>query len=590
MEITPKIIEFSSDAREGLLRGVTILSKAVKATLGPKGRNIVLNPKFAPPVVTKDGVTVANHIALADDLENAGAQMVREVASRTADAAGDGTTTSVVLAEAIYREGIRHVTAGANPMEMKRGIELATSAALDYITSVVRPIGPDGTDIRSIGMISANGDEEIGTLVAEAVEKVGRDGVVVIEESKSRETVLTIVEGMRFDRGYMSPYFVNQPERMEVQFEDALILLVDRKLFSHRELLTALAVARDHKGGRPLLVIAEDFDLDPLQLMVANIASRAVRSCAVRGPSFGDRKRGLMDDIAVLVGATLITEETGISLEKMNLDSKESMAQLLGFMGSAKKVTIDDSSTTIVAGEPEEDRKAAINARVEWLRSMVNDPRLNGYDRDKYRERLAKLTSGVAIIRVGASTETELTEKKFRVEDAMFATKAAVEEGIVPGGGVTLLRAADHVAAGAGVVNIGTSRDVLSGYHILIHAMKEPFRQIIINAGISPDIYVDRLLRDFRSPELGYDVSGDIEHAETPIDLFAAGVIDPAKVVRQELLNAASIAALMLTTEAVISDMPEEADDGTGLNARQKAVVKHSQKRAVARAQQAGRR
>lgn len=563
MEITPKRIDYGESARAALLRGVSKLAAAVKVTLGPKGRNVVLNPKYAQPVVTKDGVTVADNIALEDDLENAGAQMVREVASRTADAAGDGTTTATVLAEAIFREGVKNVTAGANPMEIKRGIELAMKSALTYIESITRQVGPG--DVRHIGMISANGDEEIGGLIAQAVEQVGKDGVIAIEENRSLETVLDMVEGMNFDRGWLSPYFVTDPDRMEAIHENALILIVDRRIQFFKELFSSLTHARDL--GRPLIVIAEDYDIEALATMVDNKMQGNVAVCAVRAPSFGDRRRGLLDDIATLTGATLVTDELGINLEK--LTKKE---QVAGILGSARKVTIGERSTTIVADLTIEARKVAVDARISMLRARV-ELLENGYDRDKARERLSKLTSGVAIIRVGAATETELKEKKYRVEDAMFATRAAVEEGIVPGGGVALLRAADWLNDRSVDIRGDHPASVLVGFHILIRAMQEPFRQILINAGLGPDTYVERVL-GAEDATLGFDVSKDLDRTSQPIDLIAAGVIDPAKVVKQEIINASSVAALLLTTEAVVSDVPDEADDGTGLNQRQKAMVK----------------
>lgn len=578
MEITPKRIAYSDEARAGLLDGVDKIANAVKVTLGPKGRNVILAPKYARPVVTKDGVTVADNIALEDDLENAGAQMVREAARRTADAAGDGTTSAVVLAQAIYREGIKNVTAGANPMEIKRGIEMATRAAIQYIESITRQVAPG--DVRSIGLISANGDEEIGGLIAEAVERVGKDGVIVIEESKGIDTVLDIVEGMQFDRGWLAPAFVTDPYRMEAVFEHkkdgVLVLLVDRRINLWKELVPALEYARDK--SRPILIIAEDFDMEALQLMVMNRASGAISLCAVRGPSHGDRRTGLMLDIATLTGGTLVTEESGTQLDRVKPQELELI------LGSAKKVTVSQSQTIIVADTSDSVRRMAIEDRARQLKTQLDTPDLNGYDRDKYRERLAKLTSGVAVIRVGAATETELGEKKYRVEDAMFATRAAVEEGIVPGGGVALLRASRHLSQHP-IAELPKPTGVSVGEAILRRALLEPFRQIIENAGISPDIYVDRLLRDFTAPELGYDVSRDLEGAETPIDLFAAGVIDPAKVVKQELLNAASVAAMLLTSEAVVSDVPDERDDGTGLNQRQKLAVKSAQRRQVIRAQ-----
>lgn len=574
MEITPKVIAYGEDARQGLLAGVNRLADAVKVTLGPKGRNVVLAPKFAQPVVTKDGVTVAENISLEDDLENAGAQMVREVASRTADAAGDGTTTATVLAQAIFREGVKNVTAGANPMEIKRGIELAACEALRYIESITRQIEPG--DIRHIGMISANGDEEIGGLIALAVEQVGRDGVIAIEENKGLDTRLDVVEGMQFERGWLAPYFITDQERGESVFDNPLILAIDRRVNFFKEVVAALQCARE--AGRPLLIVAEDFDMEPLQLLVQNVG--AVQVCAVRAPGRGDQRRGLMDDIATITGATLVTEELGTNLEKVG------QAKLLPMLGSARKVTVSQRATTIVADLTGEERKSAVGLRVAYLRARL-DQLDNGYDRDKVKERLAKLTSGVAVIRVGAATETEMREKKYRVEDAMYATRAAVEEGIVPGGGVALLRASDKLRLAdfrRGVDGAPPSRDMQAGIDIMRHALEVPFRQIIENAGLGSDIYAANVL-GAADESRGYDVSLDLEPNTFLVDLFAAGVIDPAKVVKQEIINASSVAALLLTTEAVVSDAESahENDDGTGLNPRQKAMVKSAQRRKVLR-------
>ena len=576
MEISPKVIQYGEEARQGLLRGVNLLANAVKVTLGPKGRNVCLNPKFAQPVVTKDGVTVAENIALEDDLENAGAQMVREVASRTADAAGDGTTTATVLAQAIFREGVKNVTAGANPMEIKRGIELAAKEALRYIESITRVIAPG--DVRSIGIIAANGDEEIGGLIAAAVEQVGKDGVIAIEDNvKGLDTVLDMVEGMQIARGWSSPYFMTDSEREEAVLENALVLLVARRVSTFKEVLKVLELAREQ--GRPVLIVAEDFEIEALVTMVQNKQSGAVNVCAIRGPSFGDRQRGLLDDIAVLTGATLITEELGTNLEKLKKPEVEAL------LGNAKKISVGRGSTTVVADLSDEGRKAAVESRIAQLRNALEDKQQNGYDRGKTQERLAKLTSGVAVIRVGAATETELREKKYRVEDAMLATRAAVEEGIVPGGGVALLRASRAVLVEA--MKPEHSRDVTAGIDILRRALEVPFRQIIANAGLGADIYAANVLAT-SDPSFGYDVSHDLTPDMQPIDLLAAGVADPAKVVKQEIINSSSIAALLLTTEAVVSDADSahEGDDGTGLNPRQREMVKAAQRRQLARGQQ----
>lgn len=625
MEITPKRIHYSEDARAALLRGVEKLAEAVRVTLGPKGRNVLLSPKYAQPVVTKDGVTVASNIALEDDLENAGAQMVREVASRTADAAGDGTTTATVLAYSIFKEGVKNVTAGANPMEIKRGIELATRSALQYIDSITRKLEPGDGNARKIGTISANGDEEIGALIAEAVETVGKDGVIAIEENKGIATVLDIAEGMQFDRGLIAPDFLTDPMRFEAVLENALILVVDGRLSSISEIVGqnrqanqgVIHLAVDQ--GRPMLIIAEDFDLEVLQILALNKANSAALICPVRGPSFADRRSGLMDDIAVLTGAKMITSTSGVSLAAMKKDEIRAM------LGSAKKVVVGEKSTSIIAGEesdrcahigfpdmvtavcgqPEDglihvnnwensgkphhsfaSRKSAVDQRIEYLRSQVEAPELNGYDRDKARERLSKLTSGAAIIRVGAATETEMKEKKYRVEDAMYAVRAAAEEGIVPGGGVALLRASrhltQHIMIDRSIDAEGsarpTPRDVSAGMDILRRALESPFRQILENAGLGPDIYAERVLAA-ADPSFGYDASLDLDASMQPVDLFAAGVIDPAKVVKQELINASSVAALLLTTEAVVSDVPDDNDDATGLNRRQKAMVRAAQTR-----------
>lgn len=577
MEITPKIIQYGEEARQGLLAGVNALADAVKVTLGPKGRNVVLNPKFGQPVITKDGVTVADNIALEDDLENAGAQMVREVASRTADAAGDGTTTATVLAQAIYREGVKNVTAGANPMEIKRGIDLAAKAALAYIDSIKRDVS--GSDeIRHIATISANGDVEIGNLIASAVEQVGKDGVIALENSPTIETTLDIVQGMQFDRGWLNPNFVTDLDRMDTSYEDCRVLVADMRLSDYKRLGKFLEMVYK-SGNKKLLIIAEDYDIEVLQLLVLNKHNGAINVVAVRGPSFGDRKRNLMDDIAVLTGATLITDELGIQVDKLTIDQ----------LGMAKKINVTQSSTTIVADMTTDAaaaaRRIAVDTRVEMIKNKLAATE-NAYDKDKLRERLAKLASGVAIIRVGGPTETEQRERKYRVEDAMHATRAAVAEGIVPGGGVALLRASRYVTDEAIMQSVGViyQRDVLVGIRILRDSLSAPFRQIIENAGLGADIYAARILELQHLPTFGYDVSKDLDAHTSPIDLVAAGVIDPVKVVKQELINSSSIAGMLLTTEAVVSDIAQESGDGTGLSARQQAMVKSAQRRQYMRA------
>jgi chaperonin GroEL len=525
-----KQIIYGEQSRQAILRGVNQLADAVKVTLGPKGRNVVLDKKFGSPTITKDGVTVAKEIDLKDPLENMGAQMVREVASKTSDTAGDGTTTATVLAQAIYREGAKNVVAGANPMELKRGIEKAVEVITEEIRKMAKPV--KGNMIAQVGTISANSDETIGKIIAEAMEKVGKDGVITVEEAKTLETTLDVVEGMQFDRGYLSPYFVTDPERMEVVLENPVILIHEKKVSSMKDLLPVLEqVAR---MGRPLLIIAEDVEGEALATLVVNKLRGTLQAAAVKAPGFGDRRKAMLEDIAILTGGRAITEDLGIKLENIKVED----------LGKAKKVTIDKDNTTIVEGGG---GSKDIEGRVKQIRVQV-DETSSDYDREKLQERLAKLVGGVAIIKVGAATETEMKEKKARVEDAMHATKAAVEEGIVPGGGVALLR------AGKALENLKLEGDQKVGAALIKRAIEEPMRWIASNAGEEGSIVVAKV-RDMNSDE-GYNAATD-----TYEDLVKAGVIDPAKVVRNALQNASSIASLLLTTEALVSEIPEEKKD-----------------------------
>jgi chaperonin GroEL len=522
-----KQIIYGEQSRQAILRGVNQLADAVKVTLGPKGRNVVLDKKFGSPTITKDGVTVAKEIDLKDPLENMGAQMVREVASKTSDTAGDGTTTATVLAQAIYRDGAKNVVAGANPMELKRGIEKAVEVIVEEIKKMSKPV--KGNMIAQVGTISANSDETIGKIIAEAMEKVGKDGVITVEEAKTLETTLDVVEGMQFDRGYLSPYFVTDPERMEVVLENPVILIHEKKVSSMKDLLPVLEqVAR---MGRPLLIIAEDVEGEALATLVVNKLRGTLQAAAVKAPGFGDRRKAMLEDIAILTGGRAITEDLGIKLENIKVED----------LGKAKKVTIDKDNTTIVEGAG---ASKDIEGRVKQIRVQV-DETSSDYDREKLQERLAKLVGGVAIIKVGAATETEMKEKKARVEDAMHATKAAVEEGIVPGGGVALLR------AGKALDNLKLEGDQKVGAALIRRAIEEPMRWIASNAGEEGSIVVAKV-RDLKADE-GYNAATD-----TYEDLVKAGVIDPAKVVRNALQNASSIASLLLTTEALVSEIPED--------------------------------
>ena len=522
-----KLITYGDASRQAILRGVNGLADAVKVTLGPKGRNVILGRSFGSPTITKDGVTVAKEIDLPDPLENMGAQMVREVASKTSDVAGDGTTTATVLAQAIYREGARNVTAGANPMAIKRGISTAVEAVVASLTQQSKPVS--GPMIAQVGTISANHDETIGRIIAEAMDKVGKDGVITVEEAKTIETSLDVVEGMQFDRGYLSPYFVTDPERMEVVLENPFILVHEKKISAMKDLLPLLEQVA--QAGRPLLILADDLEGDALATLVVNKLRGTLKVAAVKAPGYGDRRKAILEDIAVLTGGKAVTEDLGIKLESVKLED----------LGQAKKITIDKDTTTIIEGAG---TKQAIEGRVKQLRAQVEDT-TSDYDREKLQERLAKLVGGVAIIKVGAATETELKEKKARVEDAMHATKAAVEEGIVAGGGVALLRAA------AGLQSLKLDGDEQVGVNIIIRAIEEPLRWIATNAGHEGAIVVQRV-KDMAGNE-GFNAQ-----TEQYEDLVKAGVIDPAKVVRSALQNAASIASLLLTTEAVISQARED--------------------------------
>jgi chaperonin GroEL len=529
-----KQITYGDESRQAILRGVNRLADAVKVTLGPKGRNVVLDKKFGSPVITKDGVTVAKEIELKEPLENMGAQMVREVASKTSDVAGDGTTTATVLAQAVYREGIKNVTSGANPMELKRGIDRAVSAVIEELKKLSKPV--KGKMIAQVGTISANNDEAIGQIIAEAMEKVGKDGVITVEEAKTLETSLEVVEGMQFDRGYLSPYFVTDPERMEVVLENPYILIHEKKISSMKDLLPLLEqVARQ---GKPLIIVAEDVEGEALATLVVNKLRGTLQVAAVKAPGYGDRRKAMLEDIATLTGGKAITEDLGIKLENVKLED----------LGRAKKVTIDKDNTTIVEGAG---NSKAIEARVKQIRTQIEET-TSDYDREKLQERLAKLVGGVAVIKVGAATETEMKEKKARVEDAMHATKAAVEEGIVPGGGVALLRSVKAVEA------LKATGDEAVGVNIVRRSLEEPLRQIAQNAGHEGAVVVARV-REAKVPEEGFNAL-----TEKYENLVEAGVIDPTKVVRSALQNAASIASLLLTTEALVSEIPEEKEEKGG--------------------------
>jgi chaperonin GroEL len=526
-----KQITYGDESRQQILRGVNRLADAVRVTLGPKGRNVVLDKKFGAPLITKDGVTVAKEIDLKDPLENMGAQMVKEVASKTSDVAGDGTTTATVLAQAIYREGSKNVTAGANPMAIKRGIDKAVTAVSEELKKLSKPV--KGKMIAQVGSISANNDEEIGRIIAEAMEKVGKDGVITVEEAKSMETSLEVVEGMQIDRGYLSPYFVTDPERMECVLENALVLIHEKKISNMKDLLPLLEQVA--KLAQPLLIVAEDLEGDALATLVVNKLRGTLQVCAIKAPGYGDRRKEMLQDLAVLTGGKAVTEDLGIKLENLKIED----------LGKAKKVTVDKEHTTIVEGAGS---KKDIEGRVKQLRTQIEET-TSDYDREKLQERLAKLVGGVAIIKVGAATETEMKEKKARVEDAMHATKAAVEEGIVPGGGVALLRCSKALDA------IKLEGDEAVGVSIIRRALEEPVRQIAGNAGHEGAVVVAKV-REMKADE-GFNALN-----EKYENLVEAGVIDPTKVVRSALQNAASIASLLLTTEATVCEIAEEKSEG----------------------------
>src|SRR5215216_519996 len=529
-----KQIVHGEESRAAILRGVNQLADAVKITLGPKGRNVVLDKKYGSPTITKDGVTVAKEIELKDATENMGAQMVKEVASKTSDVAGDGTTTATVLAQAIFREGVKTVAAGANPMALKRGIDKAVERATAEIQRLAKPVKGDA--IAQVGTVSANGDQTIGNIIAEAMNKVGKDGVITVEESRTMETALEVVEGMQFDRGYLSPYFVTDPERMEAVLENPLILINEKKISSMKDLLPLLEQVA--KLGKPMLIIAEDVEGEALATLVVNKLRGTLNIAAVKAPGFGDRRKAMLEDIAILTGGKVISEDLGIKLENVKLED----------LGRAKKITIDKDNTTIVEGAG---KQFDIEGRVKTLRAQIEDT-TSDYDREKLQERLAKLVGGVAVIKVGAATETEMKEKKARVEDAMHATKAAVEEGIVAGGGVALVR------GGKALENLKLEGDQQVGANLIRRAIEEPMRHIATNAGAEGSIVVAKV-KDMKQDE-GFNAA-----TEAYEDLVKAGVIDPAKVVRNALQNASSIASLLLTTEALVCEIPEEKKEAPAM-------------------------
>jgi len=525
----PKQVMFSDEGRAALLRGVNIMASAVKATMGPKGRNVVIDKKFGSPTITKDGVTVAKEIELKDNYEDMGAQMVKEVASKTSDIAGDGTTTATVLAHAIVREGLKNVTAGANPMGLKRGIDKAVEAVVEDLKKMSKST-KDKKEIAQVATIASNNDKTIGSLIAEAMEKVGKDGVITVEESKSADTVLDVVEGMQFDRGYLSPYFVTDAERMEVVLEDALVLIHEKKISVMKDMLPLLEqVAR---SGKPFLIIAEDIEGEALATLVVNKLRGTLHTAAVKAPGFGDRRKAMLEDIAILTGGKAITEDLGIKLENIKLED----------LGKAKKIVVDKDNTTLVEGAG---KTAAIEGRIKQIRAQIEET-TSDYDREKLQERLAKLSGGLAFIKVGASTETAMKEKKARVEDALNATRAAVEEGIVPGGGVALLRAA------ASIDGLKLEGDEKVGAMIVRRALEEPIRQIVENAGLEGSVIVEKVKAE-KVVTRGFDA----ESLEF-VDMIQAGIIDPTKVERVALQNAASVSSLLLTTEALITDLPED--------------------------------
>jgi chaperonin GroEL len=523
-----KQIVHGEESRQAILRGINLLADAVKITLGPKGRNVVLDKKFGSPTITKDGVTVAKEIELKEPLENMGAQMVKEVASKTSDVAGDGTTTATVLAQAIFREGVKTVAAGANPMAVKRGIEQAVEVAVGKIKDLAKPV--KGDMIAQVATVSANNDSTIGNIIAEAMKKVGKDGVITVEEAKAIETTLDVVEGMQFDRGYLSPYFVTDPDRMECVLENALILIHEKKISTMKDLLPLLEQVA--KMGRPLLIIAEDVEGEALATLVVNKLRGTLQACAVKAPGFGDRRKAMLDDIAILAGGKSLTEDLGIKLENVQLED----------LGKAKKIVVDKDNTTIVEGAG---KSQAIEGRVKQIRTQI-DETTSDYDREKLQERLAKLVGGVAVIKVGAATETEMKEKKARVEDAMHATRAAVEEGIVPGGGVAFIRALPALE------KLKLEGDEQIGVNIVKRSLEEPLRMIASNAGHEGAVVLGKV-KESKDTNFGFNAATD-----DYTDMISAGILDPAKVARTALQNAASISALMLTTEALVAEIPEE--------------------------------
>src|SRR6202163_2806459 len=524
-----KEVKFGVDARDKMLRGVDILNNAVKVTLGPKGRNVVLDKSFGAPRITKDGVTVAKEIELADKCENMGAQMIKEVASKTSDIAGDGTTTATVLAQAIVRDGLKNVTAGANPMGLKRGIDKAVEVVVAELRKMSKST-KDKKEIAQVATVASNNDKTIGSLIAEAMEKVGKDGVITVEESKSADTVLDVVEGMQFDRGYLSPYFVTDAERMEVVLEDALVLIHEKKISVMKDMLPLLE--QTARSGKPFLIIAEDIEGEALATLVVNKLRGTLHTAAVKAPGFGDRRKAMLEDIAILTGGKAITEDLGIKLENIKLED----------LGKAKKIVVDKDNTTLVEGAG---KTASIEGRIKQIRAQIEET-TSDYDREKLQERLAKLAGGVAVIKVGAATETAMKEKKARVEDALNATRAAVEEGIVPGGGVALLRAATKIDG------LKLEGDEKVGAMIVKRALKEPIRKMVENAGLEGSVIVEKVKAE-KVVTRGFDA----ESLEF-VDMIQAGIIDPTKVERVALQNAASVASLLLTTEALITDLPED--------------------------------
>ncbi len=524
-----KQLLFDESARQSILRGVTILTDAVKATLGPRGRNVVIDRKFGAPNITKDGVTVAKEIELKDPYENMGAQLVREVASKTSDVAGDGTTTATVLAYSIYKEGMKYVTAGANAIDIKRGIDKAVEVVVDELKKMSKPVA-EKKEIAQVGTISANNDPSIGEIIADAMDKVGKDGVITVEEAKAMATTLDVVEGMQFDRGYISPYFITDAERMECRLDDAFILIHDKKISSMKDLLPILEQIA--KMGKPLLIIAEEVEGEALATLVVNKLRGTLHVCAVKAPGFGDRRKAMLEDIAILTGGTVISEDIGLKLENVKIND----------LGRAKKITVDKENTTIVEGAGDH---AKIQGRVKQIKAQIEET-TSDYDREKLQERLAKLVGGVAVINVGAATESEMKEKKARVEDALHATRAAVEEGIVPGGGVALIRCIKALD------NIKLDHDQQIGVSIVKRALEEPIRQIVANAGMEGSIVVEKV-KESKDASFGYDA-----YKEEYTDMLKAGIIDPTKVTRTALQNAASVAGLMLTTEVMITEIPEE--------------------------------